>query len=144
MITSPELIIAIVVGLAMFSGFVIRVFRNNWKHPFALLARRVETLETKAQATDNMHTTLKNDMVTQFQTAFKEISQLRIDLAASLKEMEKEYQEAIDDREERLAERINEQSRRLEKLDDHLRDVSKDLVQIARYWNDSQHYRIEK
>ncbi|MCK9529425.1 MAG: hypothetical protein M0R77_02480 [Gammaproteobacteria bacterium] len=141
---SLDIIIPIAIVAIVFSGFMIRLFRNNWKKPFSLLSDRVQVLETKQKTSEanceNMTAGFNKDI----QKVCDDIAKLRAEMMENLKALEKEYKEALDDREDRIAERISEQSRRIEKLDDHLREVSKELIQVARFWNDPQHYRIQK
>ena len=141
---SIDLIIPIAVVAIVFSGFMIRLFRNNWKKPFSLLEGRVGTLETKQKTTEASNTALAATVAKDIEKVCGDIAKLRSEMSDNLKTLEKEYKEALDDREDRIAERISEQSRRIEKLDDHLREVSKELIQVARFWNDPQHYRIQK
>lgn len=142
--TSLEYLIPLIVVSVVFSGFMIRLFRNNWKKPFASLTERVKTLENKQVNSETVQEEFKKLSFAKIQKLHDDIVSLRTELTSELKEMEKEYHEAIDDREDRIAERIGEQSRRIEKLDDHLREVSRELIQVARFWNDPQHYRIQK
>jgi hypothetical protein len=139
-----ELIIPIAVSILVAMGFIIKLFRNNWKQPFAKLITRVDALEIFQKTSTEKYDELKANTTTDIQRICNDITQLRNELSSNLKILESEYLEAIDDREERLAEKISDQSRRIEKLDDYLREVSKELIQVARFWNDPQHYRIQK
>lgn len=141
---SIDIIIPIAVVAIVFSGFMIRLFRNNWKKPFLLLEGRVVTLETKQKTSEENSTQMAANVAKDIERVCGDIAKLRTEMSDNLKALEKEYKEALDDREDRIAERISEQSRRIEKLDDHLREVSKELIQVARFWNDPQHYRIQK
>lgn len=141
---SIDIIIPIAVVAIVFSGFMIRLFRNNWKKPFSILADRVQVLETKQKTAEATCETISANVNKDIQKVCDDIAKLRSEMSDNLKTLEKEYKEALDDREDRIAERISEQSRRIEKLDDHLREVSKELIQVARFWNDPQHYRVQK
>ena len=142
--TSLEILIPSVVALIIVMGFVIKLFRNNWKQPFARLIVRVDALEVFQKTSTEKYDELKINTTADIQRICNDITHLRNELTSNLKVLEQEYHEAIDDREERLAEKISDQSRRIEKLDDYLREVSKELIQVARFWNDPQHYRIQK
>lgn len=144
MMTPFDLVIPVSVATIVIVGFIIRLFRNNWKAPFAKLTKRVDLLELSQASSDENYKELKESTIKDIQKICGDIVQLRGELTANLKVLEQEYHEAIDDREDRLAERISEQSRRIEKLDDYLREVSRELIQVARFWNDPQQYRIQK
>lgn len=142
--TPLDLVIPIAVASVVVMGFIIRLFRNNWKKPFAHLTTRVDDLEVFQKSSTEKIEELKTNTATDIQKILNDITTVRAELASGLKVLEQEYHEAIDDREERLAERISEQSRRIERLDDYLREVSRELIQVARFWNDPQQYRIQK
>lgn len=142
--TTIEFIVPLAVVTIVFSGFMIRLFRNNWKKPFSLLSDRVNVLEVNQKTGQKDHDLVIVNMSKDIQKVCDDIAKLRSEMSENLKTLEKEYHEAIDDREDRIAERISEQSRRIERLDDHLREVSKELIQVARSWNDPQHYRVQK
>lgn len=142
--TPFDMIVPITVATLVVMGFIVRLFRNNWKKPFAGLTNRVEALEEFKKTSTEKYDELKVNTAADIQKILNDITTVRAELATGLKALEQEYHDAIDDREERLAERIIEQSRRIEKLDDYLREVSKELIQVTRFWNDPQHYRIQK
>lgn len=144
MTTGLDLIIPLTVATVVVMGFVIRLFRNNWKKPVADLTTRVASLELFQKNATANHDALKIQTASDIQKVVDTVTAFRTELTNNLKALEIEYNEAIDDREDRLAEKINENVRRIEKLDDYLREVSRELIQVARFWNDPQHYRIQK
>ena len=72
------------------------------------------------------------------------MTNLRSELAMGIKTLEREYSEAIGDSEDKTYRKLDDCTRQIEKLNDRFIDVSRDLITIARSWNDPQNYRIQK
>lgn len=142
--TSIELILPILIASLVFSGFMIRLFRNNWKQPFASLTRRVDDLETKQLNIAEKHEKLETKSTKELEDLFTQMTNLRSELAMGIKTLEREYSEAIGDSEDKTYRKLDDCTRQIEKLNDRFIDVSRDLITIARSWNDPQNFRIQK
>lgn len=139
--TSLELILPLTIVAIVFSGFMIRLFRNNWKAPFDKLSRRVDDLELKNTSSIENHSELKKSTTQELEKIFTEMTKIREELATGLKTLEKEYSEAIGDNEDKFYKRLDECTRQIEKLNDRFIELTRDIIQIA---SNPQNYRIQK